>query len=532
MFKSIPFWVLLLCATISFAQEQAPEEKPKGQFSGNFMANTNFYFRDDKIGANTTQYLREKSSSEAWLFLNYKYQGFNFALRYDLFNNSPLLNPQEAYSRSGIGFWQVSKDIDKLNITVGNFYDQFGTGMVFRAYEDRLIGIDYAIQGARLIYNFDDKTRFKAFTGKQKFRFDVREAVIKGANLERMIYANENLQFNPGVSIVNRTIDANTMNTIAGQINSYPLEKRFIPKYNVYVYNVYNTLSFKNFSLYTEYAGKTNEAVVGSDGTLQDKEGKIYYGSLTWSIKGLGINAQYKRIESFPFRTSPLENLLNGIVNYLPSLTRQNTYRLLARYNAVVQELGETAIQGDIVYSPSKNTTFTLNYSQVNQLNGGQLFTEYYGDVTHKFNKTFKMLVGLQRIHYNQGVFELKPGAGIVHTYTPFTEITYKLTRRQSIRTEFQYLDTKQDLGSFINAMIEYNIAPKYSFTIGDMLNHKPNKTTDPVHYYTIFGAYTYKTSRFTLGYVKQVEGVNCTGGVCRIEPAFNGVKFTLSTNF
>ena len=28
------------------------------------------------------------------------------------------------------------------------------------------------------------------------------------------------------------------------------------------------------------------------------------------------------------------------------------------------------------------------------------------------------------------------------------------------------------------------------------------------------------------------VAGVNCTGGICRIEPAFSGVRFTLTTNF
>ena len=35
-----------------------------------------------------------------------------------------------------------------------------------------------------------------------------------------------------------------------------------------------------------------------------------------------------------------------------------------------------------------------------------------------------------------------------------------------------------------------------------------------------------------TLAYIKQVEGVNCSGGVCRLEPAFSGVRFTLTTNF
>ena len=49
---------------------------------------------------------------------------------------------------------------------------------------------------------------------------------------------------------------------------------------------------------------------------------------------------------------------------------------------------------------------------------------------------------------------------------------------------------------------------------------------------YTVFGKYSIHTTAFTLAYIKQVEGVNCSGGVCRLEPAFSGVRFTLTTNF
>src|SRR5688572_12717682 len=96
----------LLAYNYSNAQimEAQPKKEDRGEFSGNFQTTSQFYMRDDRIGANTTQYLRELSSTDAWMFLNYKFKGFNFALRYDLFNNSPLLNPQQAYSDQGIGF--------------------------------------------------------------------------------------------------------------------------------------------------------------------------------------------------------------------------------------------------------------------------------------------------------------------------------------------------------------------------------------------------------------------------------------------
>ena len=558
--KKLVLLVVLFFIYLQLALAQTDNGQPKedkGEFSGNFQTNNQFYVRDDRIGASTTQYLREKSSTDAWLFMNYKFKGFNFAMRYDLFNNSPLFNPQAAYSNQGIGFWQVSKDIDKLNITIGYIYDQFGSGMTFRAYEDRNIGIDFAIEGARVIYNLDENTRFKAFTGKQKYRFDIREPIIKGVNAEHRFVLNPKLTADFGASVVNRTLDQTTMNAITSTINSYTnISDRFDPKYNVYAFQVYNTFNFKNFSWLVEYDYKTNEAIMDANNKLMQSDGHIYYTSLSYSSKGIGINAQYKRIEKFPLRVSPLEISPvpnNAPVNYLPSITRQNTYRLLARYNAVVQELGENAMQLEVTLKPSKKTQVNINTSMVTTLKGvdfktgsikydttTRLFREIYIDVQHKFNKTFKAMIGIQSIGYNQATYELKAFAPYVEAITPFGEMTYKLTPTRSLRFEWQYMHTKQDLGSFVNGLLEYNAAPHWSFSAGDLLNFQngainapaPGQTFELVHYFNFFAAYTYKTSRVSAGFLKQPQGVNCTGGVCRVEPAFSGARVSLTTNF
>ena len=538
---------------VSTSEQNKPAKEDKGELTGNFQTNNQFYVRDNKIGANTTQYLHELSSTDSWLFLNYKIKGFNFMLRYDMFNKSPLFNPQEAYSNQGIGFWQVSKDVEKFNFTVGYFYDQFGTGMAFRSYEDRTIGIDFAIEGARIIYHATENTTIKAFTGKQKNRFDIREPIIQGANIEHRIAISENLIADLGASVVNRTIDQATMNTIASTIMGYPLDLRFDPKWNVFVGNIYGTLHYKKFNFYLEYDQKTPEAIMNYDNTLIKKDGSIYYTSLSYSEKGIGINAQFKRIESFPFRTSPLETQPtpnNATVNYLPSLTRQNTYRLLARYNAVVQELGENAAQLEMTFKPNKKWLININTSAVTTLNGvsssgykwdesTRLFREIYTDASYKFSNKFKLLLGVQSIGYNQQVFEAKAAAPYVEAITTFGEFTYKPDHKRSIRLEGQYMNTAQDLGSFVNGLVEYNVTP-WSLAVGDMVNfqsgylNKPvvGETFELIHYFNVFAGYTYHATRITAGYLKQPQGVNCTGGVCRVEPAFSGARVTLTTNF
>ena len=153
------FNTLILLAFVAFVGRVSGQTKDsdKGQFSGNLLMNYQKYLRDDSIGANTKVYKENTASADAWLFMQYRVKGYSFIVRYDAFNNSPLLDPQDAYTDHGIGFWQVNKSVDKLDITMGSFYDQFGTGILFRSYEQRQIGIDYAMQGMRLKYNINDK---------------------------------------------------------------------------------------------------------------------------------------------------------------------------------------------------------------------------------------------------------------------------------------------------------------------------------------------------------------------------------------
>jgi hypothetical protein len=524
----------------------------KGVISGDFQGIASVFDIDSRIGADQSpQYLSQMSSAEAWLFLNYQIKGFKVAARFDLFNNSNLLNPTGSYSNQGLGFWQVSKKINKLDMTVGSFYEQFGSGLIFRAYEQRLLGIDYAMQGVRMKYHFTPDWYIKGFTGWQKGiqenRFGYSRQIVKGVNSERVFYLeNAGVNLTLGGSMINRTLDNATMDVIATEINSYDLPNRFDPKWNVYAYQGYFSANYKGFSAFAEYTEKSKEAIRDESGRLKLRGGNIIYAGGSWSKRrmgknkkfSMGLNVQYRRIDHFPLRVDPNAALLNGLLTYQPSLTRQGTYRMLARYNAPAQELGEQGIQAEAVITPARGRTFTLNYSNVRKLNGDQLFREYYIDYSHKFSRKFKAKVGVQSIFYNQNVYEGKANYPNVYTITPFQEVTYKINKKNSLRLETQYLRTKQDLGSFINAVAEWNISPHYSFAVTDMVNVDPVRqegsivADDIIHYYSVFGKYTAGTTAFTLAYIKQVEGVNCTGGICRLEPAFSGYRFTVTTNF
>ena len=550
------FFTLVIVTTALFISATAQD---KGVFSGNLQSNFNVFLKDSLIGAvegASPQYGKQISSSESWLFLNYDIRGWHFAARYDLFNNSNLLNRADAYSGQGLGFWQIKKEVGDLEITAGSFYDQFGSGAIFRAFENRLIGIDYAMEGVRLKYKIADDFVVKAFTGKQKGgldrRFETSPQIVKGINAEKGFKSGKGSILNVGVSAVNRTLDGNAYSKLVTEIQGLGLSKEegFYPKYNTYLMNGYFNASVGNFGFNGEFNYKTAEPIKDNRGSLINGNGNLAILGVSYSKRklgrskkgGLGINVQYRRIDNFAFNVDPYSelSLLQGLLSYQPSLSRQASYRLIARYQAPAQFTGEQGVQAELIYSLNKKTNLTLNFSDITDLNGEQLFREQFVQVEHKINKKWKGKLGLQMVNYNQEVYEVKPlgQADEVETFTPFGELTYKINRKNSLRFESQMLLTEQDLGSFYHGILEWNNSPKFSIAISDMINTNPVRIVNAsladqvLHYPSVFVKYNIKTTSFTTAYIKQVEGVVCTGGVCRLEPAFSGLRFTLSTQF
>ena len=555
----------------------------QGFFSGDLELRNDYYVRDSLIGAaETPQYDFLKTSIDAWLQLNYSNPDIELdaGIRLDFFQNSNLHNPGLAYSRVGIGRWFVRKRFDDLTLTGGVFYDQFGSGLTFRAYEDRFLGIDNGIFGIHGSYDLRDVVTIKAFTGVRKNRLDLHKSLVSGVNAEGYWTVGENLTLAPGVSAVNRTIDRETMSNMVSQINGYPLEERFQPKHNTAVFSAYNRLDYKRFSWFFEAAFKTREAqITPVSPNFINEPGNAFLTTFTYSRRGFGVTAQFKRTENFQFRNSPVDventTILSGALNFIPPINRQNSLRLPARYAPASQEIQEVGMSVDFTFKPHKKWAFNVSYSQIHDLNvtlgdfandliaprsdidglrnhsNTLLFKELYFDAEWRINRRLKWMFGNQVAVYNQEFYEGPAGKPLaVFVYSPFTEFTWRMTNRQSLRFELQYQSTKLDFGQWVHALIEYNIAPKWSFSVQDMWNVQTNpknelsvaratKTGEAsriegagLHYFSVFTSFTHQRHRISAAYVKQVAGIVCTGGVCRFEPAFSGVRLNLLTSF
>jgi len=534
--KKALFLLSVICLpSFVFAQGSLVDEATKGTLSGDLMMNMNFFQKDEKIGASGNPlYDNYLSGSEAWLSLRYNVSGYTFTLRGDAFNNSNLYAPTSAMTNFGVGAWNITKDMKDLSISVGYIYDQIGSGLLFRAYEDRGLLIDNALKGIELKYKITDNINIKGFTGQQKYLFDSYAPIIKGLNAEGDFNAGK-VHLTPGLGVLNRTLDADDMTTIAGNINNQALADRFNPRWNTYAFTGYNTLSYKNFSWYAEGAYKTHEAVsetIGDKTLLVDKPGNVEYTNLNYGRKGFAINVAAKRTQDFVMRTSPNQILNNGVLNWQPVVAILRPERLISRYTPASQDVSEMAATANMVISPNDVTNYTFTYTHINTLENIELYREGYAEWYYQGIKSWIFQVGAQYMEYNQQLYQVKSGAPMIHAITPFTEITYRINDVKSLRFEAQYMDTKQDKGSWAFALLEYNLAPRYSISVSDMYNVAPTGGAEALNYYNIYAAYTKGAHRFSLAYVKQVDGINCTGGVCRYEPAFSGVKATVTSTF
>lgn len=515
-----------------------------GELSGSFDSYGNFFITDTAIGAaNTPQYDHQLFGADAWLTLNYQNHGFDIGVRFDLFNNSNLLNRTGSYTAQGIGRWYLKKKVNNLHLAAGYLYDQIGSGIIFRAYEERALAIDNALFGVSAAYDITDDLKIKVFTGKQKKQFDTYEPIIKGAYLTGF-WSNLNGTFSvaPGIGVVNRTLDDGTMQRLVSSLSVYTPTDSIGACYNVYAASANNTLTAGPLTWYAEYALKTAEAIYAprekktnwngttSKGKFVNRPGSVAYTSISLSKRGMGVNLEYKRTENFTFRADPFATLNAGLMNFLPPMTRTNTYRLPARYAAATQELGEQAAQIDLSYSPSKHLSFMVNASNITDLDGLLLNREILAEATLK-QKKYQLVGGIQYMNYNQEVYQEKPGVDMVKTITPYLDFLYKFTKTASIRTELQYMDTHQDYGSWAFGLVELGFAPHWVITASDMYNVRPKKT-EALHYPTVSVAYSRKANRFSFAYVKQVEGIVCSGGICRLEPAFNGYRLTVASSY
>ncbi|HLV53866.1 MAG TPA: DUF6029 family protein, partial [Cryomorphaceae bacterium] len=144
-----PLFVVCIVAASFAGRAQDGGLQDLGTISGNVEFSGQYYRTDSTIGAVVPD---EKTA--LWGFGNiiFRRNKFSAGVRYEAYMPGPVGYPAGAkWEGAGIGYRFARYSDDLFDVTVGNFYEQFGSGMVLRTWEDRGLGVDYALDGVRVI---------------------------------------------------------------------------------------------------------------------------------------------------------------------------------------------------------------------------------------------------------------------------------------------------------------------------------------------------------------------------------------------
>jgi hypothetical protein len=520
----------------------------KGEIHGNLQIDAQYYNEDTLIGAIATP---EKMSMNGFSNLIYSNGNFSAGVRFESYLNA-LQGFPAGYQGTGFPYRYATYQNEKLNVTIGNFYEQFGSGMVFRAYEERGLGYDNAMDGFRVKYEPFRGANITAVIGKQRLFFDYGEGIVRGIDGELNLgeafdsLFNEKTQIIIGGSFVSKfQADQNSQYNLPENVGAWA--SRFQAR-------------FGDFSLQGEYTYKINDPSADNGYIYKPGEGALLQAS--YSQKGFGISVGAKRIDNLSFRSERDAALTDVLINYLPALTRQHTYNLLATlYPYATQPNGEMGFQAELIYKIKKKTPLggkygtgiLINYSTANNIDtnllndattkrmgytsdflkiGEVYFKDLNVEITKKFTKKLKGIFTYANIHYNKDVIEGKLDYGLVKSHIAVADVTYKLKKKHAIRTEVQGLFTEQDQGDWATLLIEYTISPHWYIAVMDQYNYGNEDKKKQLHYYFASMGYTNKTNRIMLSYGRQRAGIFCVGGVCRNVPASNGLTLTITSSF
>ena len=90
--------------------------------------------------------------ANAYSNLRFSKGNFTAGIRYESYLNA-LQDFDIRFNGNGMPYRFAQYTINDLDVTVGNFYDQLGNGLIFRSYEEKNLGIDNAMDGVRLKYS-------------------------------------------------------------------------------------------------------------------------------------------------------------------------------------------------------------------------------------------------------------------------------------------------------------------------------------------------------------------------------------------
>lgn len=521
--------VLSICSIVAYGQKK---KKNLGKFNGSVESNMGYYIKDSKLGANDVE---NKFAINTYLNLGYTINNFNFGLQYELYEPPLLGYYQELKGNKLIqGFAEYNHS--NFSLRLGNMYGQFGNGLIFRAFEDRNIGFNNSLFGFSSTVQAFNALRLKFILGMPRKFLEYSNSRIYGVDVEYsitdMLELDSDTYLNLGFSWVLRDDHEKDRLEAPATVNSYSGRIDF---------------SKGIFSTNIEFVSKSNALSYNPLKGYDTAKGSALLVNMSANFSGIGLSTEFRRLENMDFRIDDRTDISNMNINYIPALTKQHKYALMALSPHEVHSNGEIGGQFDLFGELSFDAIsdmpiyFNINGSIYHNLkendgktkflsmDGSLLFREINIELEKSWlSNNFKTI--LSYAHQTKPEFsrygygEMKVNSNIL-----VADILYRFSKKHSLRMELQHLQSNsKDDKAWVLGLLEYSFVPSIMFHVSDMYNYDTSGTK--IHYYSVGGSYAWKNLRASLNYGRNRAGIQCSGGVCRYVPEYTGFNllFTL----
>lgn len=482
------------------------------------------YSLNTSSNRDTTQ---TKEIFEEWLDLDVRLDDVLIGFRFEAFQPhelSPRSAPPDSV-REGIVQRYAQVDFEGGSVRAGNFYEIFGRGLLFRAYEERSIRVDNNLDGALFLGSIGP-VKGKAFSGRMR---DIgpgsedRKDVLHGFDLEGDV--------GHGLSVGGSYLLQTTRSE-----NPYDYAIPPAPQHEEAIGG--------RFSWCRDYFD-----VYGEGGRINrfhgmEESGTGYYGSVSaYPVDFLSFTVEAK--EYTQFRFSPRGS--DTDYNNPPSLTRETSYTLISRSPHQLNADDEKGFQVEAVVTPLDGALVTLSRSETAHVDGdlfrhgGLSYNEWYADWKQDVGERWVVAAAYDYISDSKTA---------IQNHTSVFDVEYITGGEWAIRGEYQYQQSEGVASYTVGpgnmlipvdgfarnhlALIECTV--NYNLTVSAVGEHatsfEPTEVPKDDFAYVQVDYRISQANYLSVTAGRRQAGFVCVGGVCRFEPSFEGVEVKLLTSF
>jgi hypothetical protein len=370
--------------------------------------------------------------------------------------------------------YEIAGPLGPFEITAGTFSQMLGKGMVLSGIEQRDVDVDNEIEGVRLAYSGQHYSAL-GFIGSHKLVNEIGATNVYGGRVEAKPW---------------------DWLTAGGNAFTYrPMKKGLGGNPNTRIenqsYSVDAALKFKAVSAYMEYMRMDWP---GAD------DGRGVYGNVSLSLPGFGLTYEYKNYWR-----------IDGAFSGPPPVR----YDLEHAAADLKDEKGYGVIM-TLTPFPNNSSLIEATYAQANIKGGGFPLTEF---ITAYHSPTEKQLSWMvQRLYHNDMILKERAYRGEAsYSWNDFftTQLAVEVRNKdeglgaideQEVSVDFGYGGWLTLVLTQERAQRGFNTTPQ-RWSIAEMKLQQSGK------------------QELSVSYGKRRAGFICSGGMCRLEPEFNGWK-------